>query len=551
MSFPRSVCVALACATAFSSAAFAQPASARVALAPASPAHAASGQARAAAPEGALDRGFGSGGWFLAQTPDTYFSPAGIAVQRDGKILALGTVGRYGSPEPSCRLIRLLPDGALDPAFGDNGSVRTGDPAGFTACRSLALRADGGIVVAGHSGQGFVVLRLRPDGSADPAFGDGGATRTGFEDLGFPQAEPFDLAVQDDGRIVLAGRAVDQREWPMRTRFAVARYGEDGRLDPGFGDGGRVLTSFADYSRFDAEAQTLAIQADGRIVVAGGLAGAYATAMARYLPDGRLDPSFGEAGRLASYGEGLDRGGRELTEQADGRLLMMRGLLGSEGYTTVVRHLPDGRLDPSFQRTRFPGLITALRVQADGRILAAGLGGDPNRPQGEVIRLHHDGSRDGSFAMEPFRIGAWTDFFDGLALQPGGKVLVLATAYADERHGQPAVARLRARTYCIADALDPGRYLGFSDEGWFAAAGRGRDGRPFGALGRGRATSLPFAQLRLFEARDGEGAGAQAAVFGAEPGRGWGLGRVRASAPDAAQFAILDPRLDDSACGGA
>ncbi|QWP77036.1 hypothetical protein J5226_01115 [Lysobacter sp. K5869] len=550
MSFPRSVCVALACATAFSSAAVPQPSLARDALAQVSPARAA--QARAVAPEGALDRDFGSGGWFLAQTPDPYFDPAGIVVQRDGKILALGTSGRYGSPEPSCRLIRLLPDGALDPAFGDNGSVRTGDPAGYTACRSLALRADGRIVVAGRSGKGFVVLRLRADGSADPAFGDGGATRTEFEDLGFPEAEPFDLAVQDDGRIVLAGRAVDPREWPMRTRFAVARYGEDGRLDPGFGDGGRVLTSFADYSRFDAEAQTLAIQADGRIVVAGGLGGAYATAMARYLPDGRLDPSFGEAGRLASYGEGLDRGGRELTVQADGRLLMMRGLLGNEGYTTVVRHLSDGRLDPSFQRTRFPGLITALRVQADGRILAAGLSGDPNRPQGEVIRIGHDGRRDESFAMEPFRIGAWTDFFDGLALQPGGKILVLATAYADERRGQPAVARLRARTHCIADAFDPGRYLGFSDEGWFAAAaGRGRDGRPFGALGRGRTNSLPFAQLRLFEARDGEGASAQAAVFGVEPGRGWGLGRVRASAPDAAQFAILDPRLDDSACGGA
>lgn len=538
MSSPGSVYLALACATAFSFVAAAPPAFAQAA------------PARAIAPEGALDRSFGQGGWFLAQTPETQFGAVALAVQRDGKIVALGSTGRYGSSEPSCRLIRLLPDGALDPGFGDGGAVSTGDPAGYTMCRSLALSGDGSIVVAGRSGSGFVALRLRPDGSPDPAFGDGGVARAGFEDLGFPEAEPFGLAVQDDGRIVLGGRALDSRDWPMRTRFALARYGEDGRLDPGFGDGGRVLTSFADYSRFDATAQTLAIQADGRIVAAGGLEGAYATAMARYLPDGRPDPSFGEGGRLASYGDGLNRGGRGLTVQADGGLLMMRGLLGNEGHATVVRHLPDGRLDPAFQRIRFPGLITALRVQADGRILVAGLSGDPNRPQGEVIRLNHDGSRDRSFAMEPFRIGARTDFFKDLALQPGGKIVVLADAYADERRSQPALVRLQARTYCIADASDPGRYLGFSDEGWFAAAGRGRDGRSFGALGRGRTTALPFARLHLFEAHEGSGASAQAAVFGAGSGHGWGLGRVRAKTPAGAQFAILDPRLDDSACGG-
>lgn len=540
MSSHRFVCVALACAAVLSSSVFSSAAhareSARIAV-------------RTAAQEGALDRSFGRDGLFLAQTPEDYYIAHAIAVQRDGKILTLGTAGRGDGSGQGCRLNRLMPDGAADPHFGDGGSVWISDSSGYLGCNALAVRGDGKIVIGGQIGSGFALLRRLPDGSPDRDFGDGGTARTGFDDLGFPSASAFDMAVQDDGRIVLGGRALDQRPWPMRTRFALARYDEDGRLDAGFGDGGRVLTSFADYSRFDAEGATLALQPDGRIVMAGGLSGVYATAMARYLPDGRLDPGFGEGGRLASYGDDLNRGGGGLSVQADGRLLMMRGLLGNEGYTTVVRHLPDGRLDPSFQHIRFPGLITAVRAQADGRIVVAGLSGDPNRPQGEVIRLNHDGTRDTSFAMEPLRFGGSMDFFEGLALQPGGKIVVLAQAYSDERRSELGVARLQARTYCIADAFDPGRYLGFSDAGWFAAAGRGRDGERVGAIGRGRATASPAARLHLFQARDVAGVSADAAVFGASA-RGWGLGEVRASAAGGARFSILDPRLDDSACGG-
>lgn len=505
--------------------------------------------ARASEPasEGALDRGFGRDGRYLAQTPEQYFSSAAIAVARDGAIFALGTVGSLGQEIlPNCRLTRLLPDGRPDPRFGEGGSLLVGDPRRRIVCTDLALRDDGDIVIAGYGSADFIALRYRADGAPDASFGDAGIARASFVDLGFPESAAFDMAVQDDGKIVIAGRAIDQRPWPMRSRFALVRYGQDGRLDAGFGDGGRVLTSFADFSRFDAEGSTVAIQPDGRIVVAGGLAGEYAVAMARYLPDGRLDPSFGQGGRLASYDD-LNRGGAQLTVQADGRLLMTRGLLGVEHDTTVVRYLADGRIDPSFQRIRFAGLLTALRVQADGRVLAAGLTGDPNRPQGVVIRLNQDGTRDASFAMEPFRFGGRMDFFQGLALQPGGAIVVLADAYQDDRRSELGVARLRASTYCIADAFVPGRYLGFSADGWFAAAAGG--GAVSGWIGRGRSTALPAARLRLLRARDA-GGGADAAVFAAEPGRGWGLGQVRIGAPGAARFAILDPRLDDSACGG-
>ncbi|MGO1068908.1 delta-60 repeat domain-containing protein [Lysobacter sp. CA199] len=529
MTSPHCFFAALACAAALICASSAQPA-----------------RAQSAAPEGGLDRGFGVDGRFVDDYPGSYFQSSAIAVQRDGKILVVSNAG--GWPRPRCRLLRLLPDGGLDPAFGDGGATWVGDESGVV-CHSLAVRADGKIVIAGYATNTFMTFRHLADGSLDKGFGDGGVARADFTDLGFPETIAWDMAVQRDGKIVVVGGAEDPRVSPKRSRFAVVRLGEDGRLDPDFGDGGRVLTSFADYSERAAAAYSVAVQADGRIVVVGSLAATQATALARYLPDGRLDPSFGQGGRTASYG---NRGGHMLAIQADGGLLTMHSMMGGDGHTAIERHLADGSADASYQKTPILGLTTGLKLQADGRLLVVGQSSAPGRSKPFLIRLNQDGTRDTSFEMEPFSFVAdGADFFYGVGLQPGGKILVLAFSQARTGGGHTVMglARLRATTHCIADALDPDRYLGFSPDGWFATAGRDRKGPNFGALGRGRTTSLPAAGLHLFQARDVAGVSADAAVFATEPGRGWGLGRVRASAPADARFAILDPRLDDSACG--
>lgn len=523
--------LALACAAALSGAGFAARA-----------------QAPTEAPEGALDRSFGVDGLFLDDNAD-YAKPNALAMQRDGKILITAMAGG-GPPNANCRVLRLSPDGAPDPAFGVGGATWVGDPAGFMACHSMAVRADGKIVIAGYGTGSFTAVRLMPDGSPDTSFGERGIARANFADLGFADSGVHDAALQADGKLVMVGDAVNYNTTPRRTRFAVLRLGEDGRLDPGFGDGGRVLTGFESESPAgNASALSVAIRADGRIVVVGLMGGLPATAMARYLPDGQLDPTFGQGGRYAAYSDELRPGGRMLAVQADGRLLLMRGVRGQD-YQTVVRHLSDGPLDPSFQQIRHFDLIDALKLQADGRILVAGSTGWPGLRRTELLRLNQDGTRDDSFLREPFAFVDGGDYYQGLALQPGGKIVLMAESLRryGEGRGTLGIARLKATTHCIVDALDPRRYLGFSPDGWFAVAGRARDGSAFGAIGRGRATALPAAGLHLFQARGVAGVDADAAVFAAEPGRGWGLGRVRANAPVPAQFAILDPRLDDSAC---
>src|SRR5437870_3563768 len=153
--------------------------------------------------------------------------------------------------------------GDLDPSFGAGGQVLT-DFGGGDGARALALQADGRIVVAGRSCPStwrFALARHDADGTLDPSFGGGGRVLTNFAG----RDEASALALQSDGKIVVAGFSGAGG----RQDFAVARYNPDGSLDPSFGSGGRVLTDFGG----DDEASALALQSDGKIVVAGSAGG--------------------------------------------------------------------------------------------------------------------------------------------------------------------------------------------------------------------------------------------------------------------------------------
>ena len=122
-------------------------------------------------------------------------------------------------------------------------------------------------------------------------------------DFGLPASAVRAVAIQADGKIVVAGGSWDPHTGV--SRFGLARYTVRCHLDPTFGRGGKVVTSFGAYS--DASAAALAIQRDGKLVVAGsdltdtrGERGYFAVALARYNTGGALDPSFGAGGRVVS-----------------------------------------------------------------------------------------------------------------------------------------------------------------------------------------------------------------------------------------------------------
>jgi uncharacterized delta-60 repeat protein len=265
----------------------------------------------AAAAAGDLDGSFSGDGWLRTlevRSATENYLPRGtedIAVQPDGRIVAVGEL-IDGLSNWYFGAFRYLPDGELDPSFGRGGWVDT-NLGSFEFPRAVALQADGGIVVAGEGdcryALCFVLARYRPDGSLDPGFGDGGVVRTPFGLV--HGARALDVSIAPDGRIVAAGFVQKGGDAQDSSHFAVARYLPDGRLDQSFSRDGRATVDFG-YGNDIAYA--VAHQRRGRIVVAGqGTRHVGSTeddfAFARFRRDGRLDRSFsGDGRRTVNFG---------------------------------------------------------------------------------------------------------------------------------------------------------------------------------------------------------------------------------------------------------
>jgi uncharacterized delta-60 repeat protein len=125
------------------------------------------------------------------------------------------------------------------------------------------------------------------------------------------------VAVQPDGKIVAAGNAVGTTTFD----FAVARYNPDGSVDTSFGNGGRVTTDLSADQDFG---ENLALQPDGKIVVVGQMTSAtvYDLAIVRYTTDGSLDTSFGTGGSLTTDFNGSGDLGKDVAIQADGKIVV-------------------------------------------------------------------------------------------------------------------------------------------------------------------------------------------------------------------------------------
>ncbi len=206
--------------------------------------------------------------------------------------------GRADAPE-GLVLVRFDDGGQPDPSFGGDGlvSIRLPGPPGWPYeeyLYALALLPSGGFVAAGSSrDEGIAVVRLLADGTLDPSFDSGGVV-TG------PRGRLVDVAVQPDGKLVAPAWLATAGFAP---EFGLARFEADGTPDTGFGAEGIVRLEPArlqlDLGQFLPIA--VALQADGRIVVGGNATAAFT--LARFLPDGSLDPSFGSGGLVqTSFG---------------------------------------------------------------------------------------------------------------------------------------------------------------------------------------------------------------------------------------------------------
>lgn len=239
------------------------------------------------------------------------------------------------------------PPGSLDTSFG-GGKLMIPAGAGDDQANAVAVQADGKLVIAGRGAEhlgDFALIRLDRDGELDPTFGTGGRVLTDFAGA---SETIFALAIQPDGKIVAAGTTTVAGS---ANDFAVARYLPDGTLDPSFGTNGKVITPIGPDSD---TAYALVLQPDGKIVVGGDSnRGSNQTgvdfALVRYTAAGALDAQFGTGGivltSIASNG-GRDSIYALALQQIDGEARIVAA--GGEGDFTLARYRANGALDTTF-----------------------------------------------------------------------------------------------------------------------------------------------------------------------------------------------------------
>jgi len=237
--------------------------------------------------------------------------------------------------------------------------------------------------------------RLLNAGALDPFFGFLGRSVTPLLSSAADAASA--TAFQSDGKLIVAGTSADGSTFSPGS-FALARYDANGTLDWSFGLGGRATAFFgpaiAGPGTISASVAGIAIQPDGKIVVAGSISGGLGLnfALARFTPDGWLDPTFGSGGEIITqFFIGTDNAGNpapaessaaSVTLQSDGKIVAV-GQAGGTDFA-LARYNADGTLDTTFGTG---GEVTnrlspadsdaasTVTVQTNGQILVAGYAG--------------------------------------------------------------------------------------------------------------------------------------------------------------------------------
>lgn len=420
-----------------------------------------------------------------AGAPDVTFGDGGVSIVDAGSPVALNSLsalpgnvdvmvaaGTVQGPDGTDALVVRHQDGVPDPAFGSGGTVTVdlGSPADSVGGlvfdnASLGTASTSSLVtLAGGDGEDMVLAKLGPTGETRSFTPQEQLVKI---DFGRPSSESgAHTVVQPDGQIVVAGRG--------GSGLLLTRFRDDGRLDPSF-HGGRVDVPEAG----NLHVTDLALQGDGRIVVAAKRLPSEARMVLRFLADGALDSTFGVAGKASVNGE-------KIAVQPDGRILVLRGprllatgqpdptypsqmpaaegavglLAMADGSSVVVRSGPTFTSGPTL--TRFDAGGTAQPTPwspspseasdpidmdrlPDGRIVVVSTpkpvgswGGTLANPQPPsrlmVIVFLADGRPDtrfGPFGTRSIRLADW-DVARSVVAQPDGKIVVGASAgYGD------------------------------------------------------------------------------------------------------------------------
>lgn len=383
-----------------------------------------------------------------------------VVVQPDGKVIVAGeaAVNVAGQPIVHFAAVRYNPDGSLDDGsvndttpgdkFGTGGKVRYPAQEG-AAAHAVAVQKDGRIVLAGESFRTGIAgvttrwqfMRLNKDGTLDQSFGSGGYSSA----LPGTGTALNDMTLQPDGKIVVAGA--------YGGNLAVGRLNPNGAFDPSFGGGAGYATT--DFGGTDVAAG-LALDHLGNVVAAGYTGNDLA--LARFRPNGAIDGNFGTGGRVTS----ADPGGQRMFAYAvavrPGGDVLVAGAIGTNALYSVYgqdgRHLPTGVVSgPTRQRTD-------VLVSAEDLVHVAGFAarpppaGQPRPDYDFALEIARDPGLRTGLAYAETDFGADVDdVATAVALAPGGGVVVAGYTTAGGGGSNFAVARYQGRPTASLGAI--------------------------------------------------------------------------------------------------
>ena len=387
-------------------------------------------------PAGGFDSTFvGGGGTIFAGTGIIAVQPTanndyleGIVIQSDGKIIGAGYSTVSGSDE-DFSLVRLNgADGSLDTSFDTDGKVLTSFGGGDDIGSNVALQADGKILVAGETNASgsrydFAIARYNTNGSPDTSFNSDGRLTTQFN---ANNAAARDVLLQPDGKIVAAGFS----NWGS-VDISVARYNPNGSLDMSWGIGKKQV----DFSNNNDHAESVAQQADGKLVVAGRtLVGSnFRFALTRYNTNGTLDTGFGTGGKVSTLLANSDYAESVTIQPADQKIVVGGHVFNGAGDWDflIARYNTNGSLDTSFGTGGFirrhnssEDYIFAIALLSDGDVVAVG-----RTVTNDIAVLRFDVATNGwdsAFGAGGLKVIhiAGTDYGTSVGIDSSGKIVV-------------------------------------------------------------------------------------------------------------------------------
>lgn len=386
---------------------------------------------------GSVDNSYNADGKQMTYHGSGDLRTTALSVQEDQKIVLVGFTFLSNGFSTNTLIVRYNADGTLDKTFNKTGGLIYEFKTGNTVFTASVVQPDGKLISVGYTLNGtifnYLVVRYKTNGTLDSTFSGDGIQIT---NLNVYQYVKPGVALQKDGKIILSGSTGDY----FNRDFTLIRYNANGSLDNTFSGDGILISDFGKAEGANA----VTVQADGKIVMVGSSDLNFA--IARYNPDGSFDNSFANGGIRTDITLNSDETMQANSVAIDGNGKIVAGASLLQDHAAIVfRFNTNGSLDQSFSddgiASRYYGYSdfyflysTQVIIQSDNKIIVAGDEGtydrEENYPNSFLLRYNTDGTVDNTFSEDGLTNPFPTSKFTGnsvIALQADGKIILSAT----------------------------------------------------------------------------------------------------------------------------